>query len=154
MDRNRDIFVRKWSGQLTCHYTSHIPWASRGAFLLATRQSLARVLVLDHDTPCAARDSGSVRMLNFIRVLLGRRHHVTFAGVESDADDACALQLQALGAHVTSAGLLKFRSLSMTCDFPMMTFCTSVLMAPAIAPTAVSFSLIFFFPRAFSAFFA
>ena len=82
MDRNRDTFVRKWSGQLTCHYTAHVPWASRGAFLLATRQSLARVLVLDHDTPCAARDSGSVRMLNFIRVLLGRRHHVTFAGVE------------------------------------------------------------------------
>ena len=120
MDRNRDTFVRKWSSQLTCHYTSHIPWASRGAFLLATRQSLARVLVLDHDTPCAARDSGSVRMLNFIRVLLGRRHHVTFAGVESDADDACALQLQALGAHVTSAGLLKFRSLSMKCDYDLV----------------------------------
>ena len=66
--------VRKWSDgpELTCHYSSHVPWASRGAFLLATRQSLARVLVLDHDTPCAARDSGSVRMLNFIRVLLGR----------------------------------------------------------------------------------
>ena len=42
--------------------------------------------MLDHDTPCAARDSGSVRMLNFIRVLLGRRHHVTFAGVESRRD--------------------------------------------------------------------
>ena len=51
--------------QLTCHYTSHVPWASRGAFLLATRQSLARVLVLDHDTPCAARDSGSVRDAEF-----------------------------------------------------------------------------------------
>ena len=120
MDRNRDTFVRKWASQLTCHYTSHIPWASRGAFLLATRQALARVLVLDHDTPCAARDSGSVRMLNFIRVLLGRRHHVTFAGVESDADDACALQLQSLGAHVTSAGRLKFRSLSVKCDFDLV----------------------------------
>ncbi len=120
MDRNRDTFVRKWSAQLTCHYTAHVPWASRGAFLLATRQSVLRVLVLDHDTPCAARDSGSVRMLNFIRVLLGRRHHVTFAGVESDADDACALQLQALGAHVTSAGLLKFRSLSFKCDYDLV----------------------------------
>ena len=45
---------------------------------------------------------------------------MTFAGVESDADDACALQLQSFGAHVTSAGLLKFRSLSMKCDYDLV----------------------------------
>lgn len=120
MDRNRDTFVRKWSAELSCHYSSMIPWASRGAFLLATCHSRLRVLVLDHDTPCASRDSGSVRMLNFIRVLLGRRHHVTFAGVESSSDDACALPLQVLGAHVTSAGLLGFRSLSAKCDYDLV----------------------------------
>ena len=50
-----------------------------------------------------ARDSGSVRMLNFIRVLLGRRHHVTFAGVESDAIGDAAWLISALQIASASA---------------------------------------------------
>ena len=48
--------------------------------------------------PCVRRDSGSVRMFNLLRILLGRDYRVTLAAV--DADAACALRLGALGVRV------------------------------------------------------
>jgi len=37
-----------------------------------------RVLVIDHRLPTPDRDSGSLRMMELIRAILGRGHHVTF----------------------------------------------------------------------------
>jgi glycosyltransferase involved in cell wall biosynthesis len=37
-----------------------------------------RVLVIDHRLPTPDRDSGSLRMMELIRAILGRGHHITF----------------------------------------------------------------------------
>ena len=73
MEKNQAAFAKKWSSQLTCHYDASTLWsaAPSGAMLPSTRLSTLRMLVIDATVPCVMRDSGSVRLFNFLRILLG-----------------------------------------------------------------------------------
>ncbi len=76
---NQTKFRRRWSERLDQHppapphdanlnvYTRNVEVASR-----------SQVLVIDHRLPTPDRDCGSVRMIEMIRAVLRRGHHVTF----------------------------------------------------------------------------
>ena len=119
MEKNKAAFAKKWSSQLTCHYDASTLWSAApgGAMLPSTRLSTLRMLVIDATVPCVMRDSGSVRLFNFLRILLGRRYHVTLAAIDLDPDDICSLRLNMLGVRVISTSELKLSSVSGVCDY-------------------------------------
>ena len=56
-------------------------WRWRSALIRthsANRPRFGQVLVIDHRIPTADRDCGSLRMIEIIRAIKGRGHHVTF----------------------------------------------------------------------------
>jgi O-antigen biosynthesis protein len=74
-ERNRPKFVARWRQQLESEHLLPAPTNLRVA---ANRHRGPHVLVIDHLVPMWDRDSGSQRMLNIIRALLGLGARVTF----------------------------------------------------------------------------
>lgn len=72
--RNRDRFREKWQQVLVGHGDpqSHPPR------IAAHRGARARMLIIDECTPTPDQDSGSLDMLNYLRLLVGFGYRVTF----------------------------------------------------------------------------
>ncbi|MBK1632388.1 hypothetical protein CKO31_16915 [Thiohalocapsa halophila] len=72
--RNRDIFVDKWRHVLADHGDPEL----RPPRLSADRRPIARMLLIDDCTPTPDQDSGSVDMLNYLRMLIDFGYRITF----------------------------------------------------------------------------
>lgn len=103
--RNRRHFVGKWAAELSEHMPSCVaaaacrpPMKRLYTHLAATRLYAYRVLWVDMILPEADRDSGSVRTLTMLKILLAMRCHVTIASV----------QRSGAGRHARYTRLLQF----------------------------------------------
>lgn len=93
---NQVRFLARWRQTL---WRSHaLPGSDPAA--AATRGQRRSVLVVDACTPTPDRDSGSVRMLNLLRLLIDRGHAVCFIAENLAHDGHYTRALQQLGVEV------------------------------------------------------
>ena len=92
--RNQLVFAEKWRGALAMQLPrGSIPTPE----LLHRRQP--QVLVIDERTPQPNRDSGSLRLVNLMRMLIDDGAHVVFLPAHRTADGAYTDALQQLGVE-------------------------------------------------------
>lgn len=72
--RNRELFLDKWRHVLVAHGDSQ----SRPPRLSADRRPVGRMLLIDDCTPTPDQDSGSLDMINYLRMLISFGYRVTF----------------------------------------------------------------------------
>ena len=96
--RNRGVFQEKWRDALTSH-----PAANGDPDAAALRQRRRTVLVIDESTPRPDRDSGSLRLVNLMRLLREEGAHVVFLPADRAHDGAYTEALQQLGVEVWHA---------------------------------------------------
>lgn len=70
---NRDRFFERWKGALA----THLPNASNPE-RASDRMPIGHVLIIDATTPTPDKDSGSIDMVNLIRILVSQRYRVHF----------------------------------------------------------------------------
>ena len=73
MERNRRQFREKWSAVLPLHGSSNAPPRN-----FADRKPVGRALIIDASTPTPDRDSGSLDMINLMRILIELGYRITF----------------------------------------------------------------------------
>ena len=92
--RNQPVFARKWQDALRAQLPAGtIPTPA----LLHRRQP--QVLIVDALTPQPDRDSGSLRLVNLMRLLIEEGAHVVFVPANRSADGAYTAALQQLGVE-------------------------------------------------------
>ena len=92
--RNQSVFAGKWRDALRDHLPAGtIPTPA----LLHRRQP--QVLIVDALTPQPDRDSGSLRLLNLMRLLIEEGAHVAFLPASGKADGEYTAALQQLGVE-------------------------------------------------------
>jgi GT2 family glycosyltransferase len=96
--RNRGVFHEKWRGALAAH-----PGTDTDPDAAATRHRRRHVLVIDESTPRPDRDSGSLRLVNLMRLLREEGAHVVFLPADRAHDGAYTEALQQLGIEVWHA---------------------------------------------------
>ncbi|MBN8483074.1 MAG: glycosyltransferase [Xanthomonadales bacterium] len=92
---NQAKFLDKWRNELARQPAPGTPIG-----LAATHRARRRVLVIDATTPTPDRDSGSLRMVNLLRVLRRNDCHVAFMASNRAWDGRYTTDLQALGVEV------------------------------------------------------
>ena len=92
---NHEKFVAKWATALQVQPAPGMP-----THLAATHRAGRRILILDATTPAPDQDSGSLRMVNLMRVLLGNGCHVTFMASNRAWVERYTADLQRLGVEV------------------------------------------------------
>ncbi|KAF1720347.1 glycosyltransferase [Pseudoxanthomonas wuyuanensis] len=93
--RNREIFAQKWRERLrTQPGSDQIPTPS------VLHRGQRQVLLIDALTPQPDRDSGSLRLVNLMRLLLQEGAHVVFVPALGRHDGAYTESLQRLGIEV------------------------------------------------------
>lgn len=96
--RNRRIFHEKWERELASHPSPKtLPAATNVA------KHLRHVLVIDALTPEPDKDSGSLRMVNLIRLLQTEGNHVVFMPANSMHAGGYTLDLQRSGVEAWHA---------------------------------------------------
>jgi GT2 family glycosyltransferase/glycosyltransferase involved in cell wall biosynthesis len=96
--RNRDVLVEKWRAALAAH---PVPGSAPDA--AANRARRRTVLVIDESTPRPDRDSGSVRLVNLMRLLREENAHVVFLPADRAHDGVHTTALQQLGVEAWHA---------------------------------------------------
>ena len=91
---NREKFVDKWTAALTRQPTPATPITQA-----ATHRALRRVLIVDATTPTPDQDSGSLRMVNLMRVLIDLGAQVSFLPDNRAFVERYTPALQALGVE-------------------------------------------------------
>ena len=92
--RNQSVFAHKWQDALRAQLPAGtIPTPA----LLHRRQP--QVLIVDALTPQPDRDSGSLRLVNLMRLLVAEGAHVVFVPANRSADGAYTAALQGLGVE-------------------------------------------------------
>lgn len=91
--RNSEVFGLKWREALAAQ-----PAPGSDVDRVATR-ARQTVLVIDALTPDATRDSGSLRLLNLMRLLLDEGIHVVFIAANRQHAGAATRALQAIGVE-------------------------------------------------------
>ncbi|WP_303636481.1 glycosyltransferase [Stenotrophomonas tuberculopleuritidis] len=100
--RNQGIFAARWAAELAGHPA---PGAVPSpALLLRGRR---QVLILDEEVPRPERDSGSLRQVNLIRLLLQGGAHVVFVPTRREHGGAATEALQRMGVEVWYAPFLE-----------------------------------------------
>lgn len=100
--RNQGIFAARWAVELAGHPA---PGAVPSpALLLRGRR---QVLILDEEVPRPERDSGSLRQVNLIRLLLQGGAHVVFVPTRREHGGAATEALQRMGVEVWYAPFLE-----------------------------------------------
>lgn len=100
--RNQGIFAARWAMELAGHPA---PGAVPSpALLLRGRR---QVLILDEEVPRPERDSGSLRQVNLIRLLLQGGAHVVFVPTRREHGGAATEALQRMGVEVWYAPFLE-----------------------------------------------
>lgn len=92
--RNQSVFAMKWHTALA----GQLPPATVPTPALLHRRQ-RQILIIDALTPQPDRDSGSVRLLELMRLLLEEGAHVVFLPANRRADGAYTQALQALGVE-------------------------------------------------------
>ena len=110
ISRNRQHFTSKWSGTLRGHMPAcevagacTQPHKTMYTHLAATRMYTYRMLWMDMILPEPDRDSGSVRTLVILKILLALRVHVSIVTVQRSGKgrhERYTRLLQYMGAHV------------------------------------------------------
>src|SRR5207245_914813 len=95
--QNRVKFVQKWGSQLQAEQWFPAPTNVRRA---ANRHRGQHVLVIDHRVPMADRDSGSLRLMNIMRCLIGLGARVTFVPENLADTQPHTRELQRMGIEV------------------------------------------------------
>ncbi|MBN5035575.1 glycosyltransferase [Stenotrophomonas maltophilia] len=99
--RNQAIFAARWATELGRHpAVGEVP---SPALLLRGRR---QVLILDEEVPQPDRDSGSLRQVNLIRLLLQGGAHVVFVPTRREHAGAATEALQRMGVEVWYAPFL------------------------------------------------
>jgi O-antigen biosynthesis protein len=101
-ERNRPKFVAKWRRRLE---SEHLRAAPSNLRLAANRHRGKHVLVIDHRVPMWDRDSGSLRMFNMMRELIGLGARVTFMPDNFAPVQPYTRRLQRLGIEVIYGSL-------------------------------------------------
>lgn len=92
--RNQAVFAAKWHDALTAQLPAgSVPTPA----LLHRRQR--QVLIIDALTPQPDRDSGSLRLVNLMRLLLEEGAHVVFMPANRCSDGAYTVALQRMGVE-------------------------------------------------------
>ena len=92
--RNQAVFAGKWRDALAVHLPAgSVPTPA----LLHRRQR--QVLVIDALTPQPDRDSGSLRLVNLMRLLIEEGAHVVFVPANRSADGEYTAALQRMGVE-------------------------------------------------------
>jgi GT2 family glycosyltransferase/glycosyltransferase involved in cell wall biosynthesis len=92
--RNQSVFAQKWRQALVAQLpTGSLPTPA----LLHRRQP--QILIVDALTPQPDRDSGSLRLVNLMRLLIREGAHVVFLPANRSADGAYTVALQQLGVE-------------------------------------------------------
>ncbi|MBK0027828.1 glycosyltransferase [Stenotrophomonas sp. S48] len=100
--RNQGIFASKWAAELATHpAVGEVP---SPALLLRGRR---QVLILDEEVPRPERDSGSLRQMNLIRLLLQGGAHVVFVPTRREHAGEATEALQRMGVEVWYAPFLE-----------------------------------------------
>ncbi|HEY0309988.1 MAG TPA: glycosyltransferase, partial [Luteimonas sp.] len=92
--RNRAVFAEKWAATLR----SHLPPGTEPTPALLHRQQ-RQVLVIDALVPQPDRDSGSLRLVNLMRLLRGEGAHVVFLPANLEHAGRYTEALQQLGVE-------------------------------------------------------
>ncbi|RZA20793.1 MAG: glycosyltransferase family 2 protein, partial [Lysobacteraceae bacterium] len=92
--RNQAVFARKWRDALR----AQLPASTLPTPALLHRAQV-QVLVIDALTPQPDRDSGSLRLVNLMRLLIEEGAHVVFLPANRSADGAYTRALQQLGVE-------------------------------------------------------
>jgi GT2 family glycosyltransferase/glycosyltransferase involved in cell wall biosynthesis len=92
--RNQQVFADKWRDALAAQLP---PGSIPTPALLHGRQP--QVLIIDALTPQPDRDSGSLRLVNLMRMLIADRAHVVFMPANRTADGHYTQALQQLGVE-------------------------------------------------------
>ena len=97
---NQSTFRDRWRNRLDLHPTPY-----QAPFRIVhphgpDRESLGQVLVIDHRMITPDRDAGSVRMLEMLRAIRRRGHHVSFIPDNLLATSPHQEQLQGIGIEV------------------------------------------------------
>lgn len=99
--RNQGIFAARWAAELASHpKVGDVP---SPALLLRGRR---QVLILDEEVPRPERDSGSLRQVNLIRLLLQGGAHVVFVPTRREHGGVATEALQRMGVEVWYAPFL------------------------------------------------
>ncbi|WP_127564824.1 glycosyltransferase [Stenotrophomonas indicatrix] len=99
--RNQGIFAARWATELASHpKVGDVP---SPALLLRGRR---QVLILDEEVPRPERDSGSLRQVNLIRLLLQGGAHVVFVPTRREHGGVATEALQRMGVEVWYAPFL------------------------------------------------
>ena len=94
---NREKFLAKWANALRQQPRPH-PQTPIG--IAATHRAQRRALIIDATTPAPDQDSGSVRMVNFMRVLMDLGTQVSFMAENRAFVERDTTALQQLGVEV------------------------------------------------------
>ena len=94
---NREKFLEKWADALRRQPKPHPPTPIG---IAATHRSTRRALIIDATTPAPDQDSGSVRMVNFMRVLIDLGTQVSFMAENRAFIERDTRALQQLGVEV------------------------------------------------------
>ncbi|HED4877846.1 TPA: glycosyltransferase [Stenotrophomonas maltophilia] len=93
--RNQGVFAARWAAELASHpKVGEVP---SPALLLRGRR---QVLILDEEVPRPERDSGSLRQVNLIRLLLQGGAHVVFVPTRREHGGVATEALQRMGVEV------------------------------------------------------
>jgi len=116
MQTNTEKFTAKHTEVLDLHCPSPRGWAqtcgdmrdivSAMHFNTIRRQG-TQVLILDNDVPLVDQDSGSVRMMELIQIIIDMGYGVTFQPESSQSFLKYVLPVLALGVHVLPPGSVK-----------------------------------------------
>ena len=92
--RNREVLLKHWQHTLATHPGHDAPEAELGR-----HHHAAQVLIVDAETPTPDRDSGSLRMVNLMRLLREEGAHVVFLPANARHDGTYTQALQQLGVE-------------------------------------------------------
>ena len=92
---NREKFLDKWRDALRGQ-----PAPGTTIHLAATHRARQRILIIDATTPTPDQDSGSLRMVNLMRILRSNQCHVVFMASNQAWVTRYTADLQALGIEV------------------------------------------------------
>ncbi len=96
---NKEKFLQRWAKVLAKQHPAPRAYdgSGIGAWLAASHRSRARILVIDSYTPTPDRDSGSLRLIELMRLLVGENCAVAFFSQSATHADGYTEALQAFG---------------------------------------------------------
>ena len=100
-DINREKFIDKWREVLD---RDHV-FSSAGLFGAREKTGDKHILIIDHQVPTFDKDSGSLRMLNMLKILQGMNYKVSFWPDQLTYDPKYTRVLQDIGIETYYGGL-------------------------------------------------